>query len=136
MTTTQARPSSRRSALPSPAAPLFRLRDAFPRSKPGNGGMLPPGQRAIGSYPRYGTHFARRDPSLPARPRIELAGSGVAGEVDGETLRKLRRTEVVADFHCVAGWTARDVHWAGTRVRDLYESLVAAGGGAVTSCTH
>lgn len=127
---------SRRAGGPSRAAPLFRLRDAFPRSPPGAGGALPPGQRAISSYPRYGTHFARRDPAVPARPRIDLTGPGIADELDGETLQELPRVEIVADFHCVAGWTARGLHWEGVGVRDVYERFVAPQGSAAASFSH
>lgn len=109
------------------SAPLFRLRDAFPRSEPGAGG-LPPGQRTIGSFPRYGTHFALRDPAVPARRRIELTGPGIAAELDAHALQELPRLEVVADFHCVAGWTARDVRWEGVRFRDVYERFAARRG--------
>jgi DMSO/TMAO reductase YedYZ molybdopterin-dependent catalytic subunit len=34
-------------------------------------------------------------------------------------LLRLPRTEQVSDFHCVTGWTVRDVRWAGVRFRDL-----------------
>src|SRR5205809_2553516 len=119
MATRQERGPRPRAAGASQAAPLFRLGDVLPRSEPGAGGALPPGQRAIGSFPRYGTHFGRRDPAVPALPRIVLTGRGIAAELDGEALQELPRAEVVADFHCVAGWTARDVHWEGVRFRDV-----------------
>ena len=34
-------------------------------------------------------------------------------------LHALPRAEQVSTFHCVTGWTVRDVHWAGVRFRDL-----------------
>jgi DMSO/TMAO reductase YedYZ molybdopterin-dependent catalytic subunit len=108
----------------------------FPCCPPGAGGALPPGQRAIGSFPRYGTHFARRDPGVPAHARIDLKGLGIADFVDRETLQGMPRVEIVADLHCVAGWTARDVHWAGVRFRDVYERSLARRGGAATSFSH
>ena len=117
-------------------APLFRRGDAFPRSEPGAGGALPPGQRALSSFPRYGTHFARRDPAVPAHPRIELTGPEIADELDGAALREMPRVELVADFHCVAGWTARDVVWEGVRFRDVYERCVATNRAAATSISH
>jgi DMSO/TMAO reductase YedYZ molybdopterin-dependent catalytic subunit len=34
-------------------------------------------------------------------------------------LRKLPRAEQVSNFHCVTGWSVKNVHWAGVRFRDL-----------------
>jgi DMSO/TMAO reductase YedYZ molybdopterin-dependent catalytic subunit len=34
-------------------------------------------------------------------------------------LRALPRAEQVTDFHCVTGWSVKNVHWAGVRFRDL-----------------
>jgi len=34
-------------------------------------------------------------------------------------LRALPRAQQVSTFHCVTGWTVKDVHWAGVRFRDL-----------------
>jgi DMSO/TMAO reductase YedYZ molybdopterin-dependent catalytic subunit len=36
-----------------------------------------------------------------------------------EQLRALPRAEQVSDFHCVTGWSVKNVHWAGVRFRDL-----------------
>lgn len=115
---------------------LFRLGDAFPRSHAGTSGQLPPGQCEIDSFPRYGTHFARRDPAVSARPSIELTGPGVAASLDGDGLRDLTRVEVVADFHCVAGWTTRGVHWEGVRFRDVYERYAGSRAGADMHISH
>lgn len=52
----------------------------------------------------------------------------VAGHVDRplslrlDDLRDLPRTEQVSDFHCVTGWSVRDVHWEGVRLRDLLDA--------------
>lgn len=52
----------------------------------------------------------------------------VAGHVDRplslrlDDLRGLPRTEQVSDFHCVTGWSVRDVHWEGVRLRDLLDA--------------
>jgi len=37
---------------------------------------------------------------------------------------KLRRKQVTADFHCVAGWSARDVRWGGVPLRPFYETVI------------
>jgi DMSO/TMAO reductase YedYZ molybdopterin-dependent catalytic subunit len=34
-------------------------------------------------------------------------------------LRALPRAEQVSDFHCVTGWSVKDVRWAGVRFHDL-----------------
>jgi DMSO/TMAO reductase YedYZ molybdopterin-dependent catalytic subunit len=36
-----------------------------------------------------------------------------------DELRGLPRAEQVSDFHCVTGWSVRNVRWAGVRFRDL-----------------
>jgi DMSO/TMAO reductase YedYZ molybdopterin-dependent catalytic subunit len=36
-----------------------------------------------------------------------------------DQLRALRRAEQVSTFHCVTGWTVKNVHWAGVRLKDI-----------------
>src|SRR2546422_739588 len=36
-----------------------------------------------------------------------------------DELRALPRAEQVSDFHCVTGWSVKNVHWAGVRFADL-----------------
>jgi DMSO/TMAO reductase YedYZ molybdopterin-dependent catalytic subunit len=49
----------------------------------------------------------------------------IEGYVDKPTslsyaeLLKLPRAKQVSTFHCVTGWTVKNVHWAGVRFRDL-----------------
>ncbi len=38
-----------------------------------------------------------------------------------EELLALPRAEQVSDFHCVTGWSVKNVHWAGVRFPDLLE---------------
>jgi hypothetical protein len=38
---------------------------------------LPPGQRPIDGFPRFGTHLGRPAPPVPAVPVIEIGGAGV-----------------------------------------------------------
>jgi len=99
---------------------LFRFGDLFPRLVRGVSGALPSGQRAISSFPRYGAHFARPDPPVPERPVVEVVWDAIDTlELDPDTLQDLTRMGLVADFHCVAGWTTRGLHWAGVRFRDV-----------------
>jgi DMSO/TMAO reductase YedYZ molybdopterin-dependent catalytic subunit len=37
-----------------------------------------------------------------------------------EQLRALPRAEQVSDFHCVTGWSVKNVHWAGVRLKDVF----------------
>jgi DMSO/TMAO reductase YedYZ molybdopterin-dependent catalytic subunit len=116
---------------------LFRFGDLFPRMERRLVGALPPGQRAISSFPRYGAHFARPDPPVPERPVIDVVGPSIAtAELDAAALQNLPRVDLTADFHCVAGWTARGLHWKGVRFRDVYEMLVALEPPAATAISH
>jgi DMSO/TMAO reductase YedYZ molybdopterin-dependent catalytic subunit len=40
-------------------------------------------------------------------------------EIDYAKLRALPRVEQVSTFHCVTGWTVKNVHWAGVRIDDV-----------------
>jgi DMSO/TMAO reductase YedYZ molybdopterin-dependent catalytic subunit len=88
--------------------------------------MLPPGQHVIDGFPRYGTHFSRPVPDLSALRAIAVSGAVERPvEIPIEDLREMARREMVADFHCVAGWSVRGVRWGGVPFRTLYESVVA-----------
>jgi len=83
----------------------------------------PRGQREISVFPRYGGNLAR-DPVTPQSPSIEVSGVGIeTAWLDAASLSRLPRREIVADSHCVAGWSARDLRWEGVRLRNLYELL-------------
>ena len=61
----------------------------------------------------------------PATWRLRISGLvDHPQEISYAELLKLPRTEHVADFHCVTGWSVPKVHWAGVRFDDL---LAAAG---------
>ena len=36
-----------------------------------------------------------------------------------DQLRALPRVEQVSNFHCVTGWSVKNVHWAGVRIHDV-----------------
>ena len=106
---------------------LFRAGDLFLR-RGGASAELPPGQREISTYPRYGSGAIASDPVTPRSPSIEVSGVGIeTAWLDAASLSRLPRREIVADFHCVAGWSARDLRWEGVLLRDLYEMLEPAG---------
>jgi DMSO/TMAO reductase YedYZ molybdopterin-dependent catalytic subunit len=51
-----------------------------------------------------------------------LGVGGLVGQplsLDYDQLRALPRAEQVSTFHCVTGWTVRNVHWGGVRIKDV-----------------
>ncbi len=80
--------------------------------------FLPSGWRIYtvsGSMPRFD----------PATWRLEVGGLvDRPVSFDYRALRALPRVEQTSTFHCVTGWTVKNVHWAGVRIHDV---LAAAG---------
>ncbi|MFI7526353.1 molybdopterin-dependent oxidoreductase [Nocardia salmonicida] len=86
---------------------------------------LPPGQRAIDGFPRFGTHLHHPPPPIPANPVIEVGGALTRPfTLTMSDLAQLPRVEVKADFHCVAGWSATDLRWEGIGFATLYRTRV------------
>lgn len=109
---------------------LFSVGDLLLGARPATVG-LPPGQREVSAFPRYGTGGVARDPLTPWRPSIEVIGDEAGTtRLDATSLGRLPRREIVADFHCVAGWSARDLRWEGVRLRDVLASLATGVGNA------
>jgi len=105
---------------------LFRVGDLLVRRGRASAG-LPPGQREISAYPRYGSEGIARDPVTPRGPSIELSGVGIeTAWLEAASLSRLPRHEIVADFHCVAGWSARSLCWEGVLLRGVLEMLEPA----------
>jgi DMSO/TMAO reductase YedYZ molybdopterin-dependent catalytic subunit len=96
--------------------------------------MLPPGQSAIRGFPRFGTHFDHPPPAVPAEPALEVAGAVAEPfSVPLHRLATLPRREVVADFHCVAGWSATGLRWEGVPFAVFHREVLARrGAGAIT----
>jgi DMSO/TMAO reductase YedYZ molybdopterin-dependent catalytic subunit len=94
-------------------------------SPPVGSTTLPPGQRRVDGFPRFGTHLAKPPPPVPADPVIAIRGA-VAEAVDFPVaaLADLPRRALTADFHCVAGWSATDVRWGGVPFAALYRAVV------------
>jgi len=83
----------------------------------------PPGQRRIQDFPRFG--LGGRPPTVPDDPTIEVGGVVDAPfTVPVADLAALPRRELVADFHCVSGWTATDVRWEGVPFTEVYDVLL------------
>lgn len=86
---------------------------------------LPPGQRRIEGFPRFGTHLSRPAPAVPSAPVISVGGA-VTTEVDTplERLSELPRKDITADFHCVAGWSATGLRWEGVQFETFYRAII------------
>ena len=88
---------------------------------------LPPGQHAICNFPQFGFHSS--EPRLlisePAVIRIEGAVA-CRLEVPVSRLSELKRRTIIADFHCVAGWTTQDLQWGGVTFRTFYEAVIVS----------
>ena len=86
---------------------------------------LPPGQHVIGYFPRFGVHSAEPPPLISEPAVIQIEGAVARRlEVPVARLAELKRRELIADFHCVAGWTAQNRHWGGVTFRTFYESVI------------
>jgi DMSO/TMAO reductase YedYZ molybdopterin-dependent catalytic subunit len=86
---------------------------------------LPPGQRPIDGFPRFGTHLGRPAPPVPADPVIEIGGAGVEPfALPLGRLATLPRRELTADFHCVAGWSATGLRWEGVAFQAVFRAVI------------
>jgi DMSO/TMAO reductase YedYZ molybdopterin-dependent catalytic subunit len=97
--------------------------------------MLPPGQSATERFPRFGTHFHHPPPAVPAEPTLEVGGA--VRETFAMPLSELMtmpRREIVADFHCVAGWSATGLRWEGVPYACFHRDVLAPR--ATASVTH
>ena len=88
--------------------------------------QLPPGQRLLAEFPRFGVaSFAKRR-LKSTEVRLEISGLLAAAVVlTAAELAKLQRVTVTTDFHCAAGWSYRAVNWSGFRFRDMWDTFVA-----------
>jgi DMSO/TMAO reductase YedYZ molybdopterin-dependent catalytic subunit len=98
---------------------------------------LPAGQHLLGYFPRFGVHSAGPPPrfSEPAMIRIEGAVAHRL-EVHVARLAELERQSIVADFHCVAGWTTQNLQWGGVTFRTFYESVIVPEARPETGVSH
>jgi DMSO/TMAO reductase YedYZ molybdopterin-dependent catalytic subunit len=86
---------------------------------------LPPGQRAVDGFPRFGTHLHRPPPAVPAAPAIEITGAVTApAAVALADLAALPRHRITADFHCVAGWSATGLDWEGVAFATFHRAYI------------
>src|SRR5438093_7196051 len=55
----------------------------------------------------------------PATWRLKVAGEVAQPlSLTYHELRALPRVEQISNFHCVTGWSVKNVHWAGVRIHD------------------
>jgi DMSO/TMAO reductase YedYZ molybdopterin-dependent catalytic subunit len=87
--------------------------------------QLPPGQRAMADFPRFGVaEFARR-PLKSNVVRLEISGALERSIVlTAAELGTLPRVTITADFHCAAGWSHRAATWSGFRFKDAWDKLI------------
>jgi DMSO/TMAO reductase YedYZ molybdopterin-dependent catalytic subunit len=86
---------------------------------------LPPGQRRAPWFPRFGAGLDQPPPSVPADPSLTIRADGLAPlSISIWELAALPHREIVADLHCVAGWSAIGLRWEGVPFRDFYQKLV------------
>ena len=100
---------------------LDDVRNLWARSADG----LPPGQGLARVFPRFGTHFTDPFPEVPPDPVIEVSGAVASAlQIPLASLEVMPRREVVADFHCVAGWSLRGLRWEGVPFRTLWDEVI------------
>lgn len=98
---------------------------------------LPPGQHAVDGFPRFGTHLHRPPPAVPIDPVIEISGAVAKSfALPLAELATLPRRELTADFHCVAGWSATNLHWEGVAFETLYRMMIEPSLRPDTSVTY
>jgi DMSO/TMAO reductase YedYZ molybdopterin-dependent catalytic subunit len=98
---------------------------------------LPPGQYRTDGFPRFGTDLDRPPPEVPDNPVIEVAGAVTNPfTVTMADLASMPRREMTADFHCVAGWSATNLHWEGVAFDTLHRELIEPSLPADASITH
>lgn len=87
---------------------------------------LPPGQRVLGRFPRFGTNQGP-PPAVPAAPAIAVTGAAESpAAIAAAELASLPRRKLLADFHCVAGWSARGLRWEGVPLSEVLRPSPAA----------
>jgi DMSO/TMAO reductase YedYZ molybdopterin-dependent catalytic subunit len=98
---------------------------------------LPPGQGLARAFPRFGVHFTDPIPEVPPQPSIELRGDVVTPfDVPVAALQEMPRRTLVADFHCVAGWSVRDLRWEGVPFRTIWEDWILPKAKPQAEITH
>ena len=109
-----------------------------PGSAEGRHGLrLPPGQRPVEGFPRFGTHLHHPAPAIPDDYAITVSGAVTgAFALPLAELARLPRRELTADFHCVAGWSAIDLRWEGVAFDTFYRAIIEPALDRASPITH
>lgn len=100
-------------------------------------GTLPPGQRALDWFPRFGIDLTGPPPAVPDQPVIAITGAVCAPiEIPLTALDELPRITRRSDFHCVSGWTAVDLDWSGWSFADVYAAFIEPAVDPAATVTH
>lgn len=103
----------------------------------GAGLTLPPGQRPVEGFPRFGTHLHHPAPTVPQDHAIEVSGPLAEGfALPLAELARLPRRELTADLHCVAGWSAINLRWEGVAFEVFYRDIVEPALAEAAPVTH
>ncbi|MFK8079831.1 MAG: molybdopterin-dependent oxidoreductase [Granulosicoccus sp.] len=87
--------------------------------------LLPPGQKAINHFPRFGlSQYAARFPTETDSISIQVSGCVQQDMTLAENLNGLDRVEQLSDFHCVTTWSKTGLRWGGYRFSEVYEKLI------------
>ena len=98
---------------------------------------LPPGQRVIEGFPRFGAHLGAPPPPVPGNPTIEIRGArSDPFSVSLARLATLTRSAQTTDFHCVAGWSATGLLWEGVAFATFFREVIAPELGPGDPITH
>jgi len=85
---------------------------------------LPPGQKAIDHFPRFGLpQYAKKFPTEINKIELEIKGDLEPFTLE-DPLLELPRVEQVSDFHCVTTWSKKELKWSGVRFSDFYEHFI------------
>lgn len=113
------------------------MTDTAPRPTRPVPGVLPPGQRRIDFFPRFGRRTSQPPPTVGDDPTVVFGGVLSAPiEITVAELLGDGRRDVDADFHCVAGWSVTGLRWEGVGFADIYQRLIAPAVAPGTTVTH
>lgn len=78
--------------------------------------------------PRFSARPLRPPPAVPERWEVQVTGVSAPLTFDAARLAAVRRVDVEADFHCVTTWSVAGLRWAGWRLADVWDDVVAPAG--------
>ena len=100
---------------------LARAAQLWPRRAPG----LPPGQRRLEVFPRFGDQPLRSPPAT-GPGELTIGGAGRSEFTIGlDELTALGSKEQRSDFHCVTTWTRQGLTWGGVSMLSVWREVIA-----------